>query len=124
KDLFEIARQTRPDLYNLFMEKPDPIIPGDLRYEIEERLFADGSISTPLDKKQINTIVEDLKKKEITSIAVCFLFSFNNPVHEKEVVEEIEKLYPEAYVSASYEIVPEFREYPRQIGRASCRERV
>src|SRR5699024_6081608 len=92
---------------------PDPIIPGDLRYEIEERLFADGSISTPLDKKQINTIVEDLKKKEITSIAVCFLFSFNNPVHEKEVVEEIEKLYPEAYVSASYEIVPEFREYPR-----------
>lgn len=113
KDLIEIARQTRPSLYNLFKEKPNPIISGELRYEVEERLYADGSIRTPLNKEQLKDIIEDLKRKGINSIAICFLFSFNNYIHEKEAVEEIKRLYPSAYVTASHEIVPEFREYPR-----------
>ena len=113
KDLIEIAQQTRPSLYDLFKEKPSPIIPGDLRYEVEERLYADGSIRTPLNKEQLKDIVEDLKSKEVTSIAICFLFSFQNHVHEKAAVEEIRRLYPSVHISASHEIVPEFREYPR-----------
>lgn len=113
KDLLEIARQTRPNLYDLFQEKPEPMIAGDLRFEVEERLYANGSIRTPINKEQLRTIIEEIKSKGIQSIAVCFLFSFNNPIHEQIAVEEIKKLYPSAYVSASHQIVPEFREYPR-----------
>ncbi|MGG1219931.1 hydantoinase/oxoprolinase family protein [Priestia endophytica] len=113
RDLLEIARQTRPHLYDLFKEKPETVIPGDLRFEVEERLYADGSVRTPININELRKIIEHLKEKEVTSIAVCFLFSFNNPIHEKVAVEEIKRLFPEVYVSASHQIVPEFREYPR-----------
>jgi len=113
KDLLEIADQTRPSLYDLFKEKPKPLISGELRYEVEERLYSDGSVRIPINKKQLTKIVEDIKRKGVKSIAVCLLFSFNNPIHEQLIVKEIEELYPSAYVSASYQIVPEFREYPR-----------
>jgi N-methylhydantoinase A len=113
RDLLEIARQTRPHLYDLFKEKPETVIPGDLRFEVEERLYADGSVRTPIKINELRKVIEHLKEKEVTSIAVCFLFSFNNPIHEKVAVEEIKRLFPEVYVSASHQIVPEFREYPR-----------
>ncbi|GGB39230.1 hydantoinase/oxoprolinase family protein [Virgibacillus dakarensis] len=113
KDLLEIGRQTRPSLYDLFKEKPEPVISGDIRYEVEERLYANGSVRTPINKDQLKEIVTDIKRRGITSIAVCFLFSFKNIMHEKIALEEIGRLYPSAYVSASHEIVPEFREYPR-----------
>lgn len=113
RDLLEIARQTRPHLYDLFKEKPETVIPGDLRFEVEERLYADGSVRTPININELRKIIEHLKENEVTSIAVCFLFSFNNPIHEKVAVEEIKRLFPEVYVSASHQIVPEFREYPR-----------
>jgi N-methylhydantoinase A len=113
RDLLEIARQTRPHLYDLFKEKPETVIPGDLRFEVEERLYADGSVRTPININELRKVIEHLKEKEVTSIAVCFLFSFNNPIHEKVAVEEIKRLFPEVYVSASHQIVPEFREYPR-----------
>jgi N-methylhydantoinase A len=113
RDLLEIARQTRPHLYDLFKEKPETVIPGDLRFEVEERLYADGSVRTPININELRKVIEHLKEKEVTSIAVCFLFSFNNPIHEKVAVEEIKRLFPKVYVSASHQIVPEFREYPR-----------
>ncbi|MEI3605110.1 hydantoinase/oxoprolinase family protein [Pseudogracilibacillus sp. SE30717A] len=113
KDLLEIARQTRPSLYDLFQEKPEPMISGELRFEVEERLYSNGTVRTPINRKQLGKIIEEIKSKGIKSIAVCFLFSFNNPIHEQIAVEEIKKLYPSAYVSASHQIVPEFREYPR-----------
>src|SRR5699024_3677799 len=98
KDLYEIARQTRPSLYDLFKEKPKPMIPGDLRYEVEERIYANGLVRTPINKEQLKKIVEDIKCKGITSIAVCFLFSFTNEIHEKITLEEIKQLYPTAFV--------------------------
>lgn len=113
RDLLEIARQTRPHLYDLFKEKPETVIPGDLRFEVEERLYADGSVRTPIDIDELRVVIERLKQEEVTSVAVCFLFSYNNPIHEKLAVEEIKRLFPEVYVSASHQIVPEFREYPR-----------
>lgn len=113
KDLLEIARQTRPSLYDLFQEKPEPMISGELRFEVNERLYSNGLVRTPINKYQLREIIEEIKSKGIKSIAVCFLFSFNNPTHEQIAVEEIKKLYPSAYVSASHQIVPEFREYPR-----------
>ncbi|UUZ84987.1 hydantoinase/oxoprolinase family protein [Paenibacillus sp. P26] len=113
RDLLEIGRQTRPGLYDFFKEKPEPVIPGHLRLEVEERLYADGSVRKPLDRAGLRDAIGRLKREGVQSIAVCLLFSYLNPEHEKQVVEEIQALFPEAYVSASHQVVPEFREYPR-----------
>jgi N-methylhydantoinase A len=113
RDLLEIGRQTRPSLYDFFKEKPEPVIPGHLRLEVTERLYADGSVRKPLDQGSLREAIERLKQEGVQSIAVCFLFSYLNPEHEKQAVEEIRNLYPEAYVSASHQVVPEFREYAR-----------
>ncbi|SDD06024.1 N-methylhydantoinase A [Paenibacillus sp. UNCCL117] len=113
RDLLEIGRQTRPSLYDFFKEKPAPVIPGHLRLEVEERLYADGSKRKALNKESLHAAIEQLKRDGVQSVAVCFLFSYLNPEHEKEAVEEIRRLFPEAYVSASHQVVPEFREYAR-----------
>ncbi|MFD0681150.1 MULTISPECIES: hydantoinase/oxoprolinase family protein [unclassified Paenibacillus] len=113
RDLLEIGRQTRPSLYDFFKEKPEPVIPGHLRLEVDERLYADGSVRKQLDRDRLREAIEHLKSEGVQSIAVCFLFSYLNPEHEKQAVEEIRRLYPEAYVSASHQVVPEFREYAR-----------
>ncbi|PYI56362.1 hydantoinase/oxoprolinase family protein [Paenibacillus flagellatus] len=113
RDLLEIGRQTRPGLYDLFKEKPEPVIPGYLRLEVEERLYADGTVRKPLNRERLAEAIEQLKREGVRSIAVCLLFAYMNPEHEKQVVDEIRRLYPDAYVSASHQVVPEFREYAR-----------
>ncbi|MEH7336229.1 hydantoinase/oxoprolinase family protein [Neobacillus drentensis] len=113
RDLLEIGRQTRPSLYDLFKEKPEPVIPGHLRLEIDERLYANGEVHKAFDRTSLLEAINKLKGEGVQSIAVCFLFSYLNPEHEKLAVEEIQKLFPEAYVSASHQVVPEFREYSR-----------
>ncbi|MFZ4451683.1 hydantoinase/oxoprolinase family protein [Salibacterium aidingense] len=113
KDLLEIGRQTRPKLYDFFAEKPEPVIPGHLRDEVEERLLASGKEHKPLDMEELMTTITRLKNKGVKSIAVCFLFSYLNPDHEKQAAEKIRTEFPDLYVSTSHEIVPEFREYSR-----------
>ncbi|MFB0840896.1 hydantoinase/oxoprolinase family protein [Paenibacillus oleatilyticus] len=113
RDLLEIGRQTRPGLYDFFKEKPEQVIPGHLRLEVDERLYADGSLRKPLDPDRLREAIERLKQEGVQAIAVCFLFSYLNPEHEKQAVEEIRRQFPEAYVSASHQVVPEFREYAR-----------
>ncbi|MFM9281762.1 hydantoinase/oxoprolinase family protein [Paenibacillus jiagnxiensis] len=113
RDLLEIGRQTRPGLYDFFKEKPVQVIPGQLCLEVEERLYADGSKRKELNKDSLRKAIEELKQSGVQSIAVCFLFSYLNPEHERQAVEEIRRLFPEVYVSASSEVVPEFREYAR-----------
>lgn len=113
RDLLEIARQTRPGLYDLFKEKPEPIVPGHLRVEVPERLYYDGSVRTPLDREALQEGIARLREAGVQSVAICFLFSFVNPAHEEIAAEEVRQLFPEAYVSVSHQVVPEFREYSR-----------
>lgn len=113
RDLLEIGRQTRPSLYDIFKEKPEPVIPGYLRVEVEERLTSDSQVYKELDREKLRESIIRLKEDGVQSIAVCFLFSYVNPDHEKIAMEEISRIFPEAYVSASHEVVPEFREYSR-----------
>jgi len=113
RDLLEIGRQTRPSLYNFFAEKPEPVIPGNLRYEVRERLLANGEVYRAVDEVSLYKAIQDLKDKGVEAIAVCFLFSYLNPEHEKVAVETIKHQFPEVFVSASHELVPEFREYSR-----------
>jgi len=113
EDLFEIGDQTRPDLYDYFKEKPEIFIPSGFNYGVEERLYSNGKVHKKLNKKQVKKVILELKEKGVESIAVCTLFSFVNPKHEKEIVEIIKDIFSEVYVSASHKILPEFREYPR-----------
>lgn len=113
KDLMEIGNQKRPSLYDLLKEKPQSLIPPGLKCEVTERVCFDGSIKVPLNEQEVIEVVNYLRSQNVSTIAVCTLFSFINPVHEQRIKEIINTVYPEAYVSISSELVNEFREYPR-----------
>ena len=113
KDLMEIGNQKRPSLYDLLKPKPESLIPPGLKCEVEERLLHDGSVKTPLNEEDVRRVARYLKKQNVTTIAVCTLFSFINPAHERRIKEIIAEEYPEAYVSISSDLVSEFREYSR-----------
>lgn len=113
KDLMEIGYQRRPSLYNLRAQKPYPLIPAGLNCTVTERIRYDGSIETPLDEKETRQVVRYLKEQGVQAIAVCTLFSFINPVHEARIEEIIHEEFPEAYVTVSSKLAPEFREFSR-----------
>jgi N-methylhydantoinase A len=113
-DLLEIQRHDRVDIYDIFFQKPAPLVPRDRVFEIDERIMANGEVSRPLNKKAVSKIIEKLVTKEkIESIAVCLLNSYINPIHENIIKEIIEKEYPNIFLTLSSEILPEFREYER-----------
>jgi len=115
RDVLEIARIERPaaGLYDMTVDLPNPLVPRYLRCEVRERVGSDGQVVTPLDEESVHRVGQYLKDEGVESIAVCLLFSFLNPAHEQRVGEICRELYPEAYVSLSSEIAPEFREYER-----------
>lgn len=113
RDLMEIGWQKRPSLYDLLKEKPQSLIPPGLKCEVAERVLYDGTVQLALDEADVRKAVAQLKAQKAQSIAVCTLFSFINPDHEKRIKEIILEEYPEVYVSTSHELVPEFREYSR-----------
>jgi N-methylhydantoinase A len=111
RDLLEIARQTRPSLYDLQFEKPRPLVPRDLCFEVPERLDARGEVLEPLDEAAVQALAEQLRG--VASVAVCFLHSYLNPVHEQRVGKMLRAALPGVSVSLSAEVAPEFREYFR-----------
>lgn len=113
RDLMEIGWQKRPSLYDLSKQKPQSLIPDGMKYEVEERILYDGTVKTALNEDSVREAVRCLKEQKAQSIAVCTLFSFINPEHERRIKEIIKEEYPSVYVSVSYELVPEFREYSR-----------
>lgn len=113
RDVLEIARGNRPDLFNVRYEKPVPFVERYLRREVEERLNYKGEVLSPLNKEQLSAVINYFKEQKVEAIAVAYLHSYVNPVHEIETVELIKKLWPEAAVTASYEVTKEWREYER-----------
>ncbi|MBO8137849.1 MAG: hydantoinase/oxoprolinase family protein [Desulfotomaculum sp.] len=113
RDVLEIARGNRPDLFNIRYQKPAPFVPRYLRREVEERLNYKGEVVTPLNKEQIKDIIDYFKKENVEAIAVAYLHAYANPVHEQQTVEVIKELWPEVAVTASHEVTKEWREYER-----------
>jgi len=113
RDVYEIGRSNRPDAYNLFFERPVPLVPRSLRREVSERMTARGEIHTPLNRAEAAAVVAELKNAGVQSIAVCLLHSYANPAHEEALGEIIASVYPEAYVTLSHRILREYREYER-----------
>jgi N-methylhydantoinase A len=113
RDVYEIGRGNRPEGYNLFFKRPVPLVPRDLRLEVDERLYATGEVLKPLDEQSASESIGALKAAGVESVAVCLLHSYANPVHEERLGQLLRQQFPEAYVSLSHEILREFREYER-----------
>lgn len=113
RDVLEIARCNRPDLFNMVFAKPRPFIPRYLRKEVTERVAYDGTVLTPLVEEDIKAAVEYFRKEGVEAIAVCYINSYANDVHEKRTVEVIKELWPEVFVTSSIEVTKEWREYER-----------
>jgi N-methylhydantoinase A len=113
RDVLEIARGNRPDLFNVRYEKPGPFVDRYLRQEVEERMDYKGEVITPLDKEQVKEVVASFKQEGVEAIAVSFLHSYKNSEHEIQTVELIKEIWPEVAVTASHEVTKEWREYER-----------
>jgi N-methylhydantoinase A len=113
RDILEIQRQRRDILFDLFYKKPPSLVPRSLRLEVRERLNSRGEVLVPLDEAEVRRAIRTLKKQGCQAIAVMFLFSFLNPNHERRVEEIAKEEFPEAFVSISSVVNPEFRESER-----------
>lgn len=114
-DVLEIARERKYELYDLFLEMPAPLVPRPWRRPALERLGPDGRIEQPLDVDAALREVEALVAEGVTSLAICFLHSYANPVHERLAAEAIGRRFPDLSLSLSCDIAPEIREYPRMV---------
>lgn len=117
KDVLEIGRQMRQQMYDAILEPETPVFlaPGAMRKEVVERVAADGTVLEPLDEASCAAAASDLVARGATSIAVCFLHAYLNPRHEQKAAEILRKAYPQLYVSISSEVDPAFREYERTV---------
>jgi len=111
RDVIEIGRQNRPRLYDQFFEKPRPLIPRELRFEVRERTSARGEIIERVDPVEIREVYERLRRSGVISVAISFLHSYINPSNER-IAKEIAREYFR-YAVASHEVAPEPREYER-----------
>ena len=113
RDAVEIGREHRYELYDLNLDLPKPLVPRHLRFDVPERIAADGALIQALDEKFLRRLVSELSAKGIKAIAVSYLNSFRNPVHERRTAEIIGEVAPHIRVSLSSEVVAEIREFQR-----------
>lgn len=116
RDLLEIGRQRRPDLYNLQADKPLTLIPRDLRYEVNERLNYRGDVIAEIDEKELEDIISDICEKGVEAVAIMLLNSYINPQNEEIVSNIIKKHCPGLFLTASGDLSKQFREYERLCG--------
>ncbi|UCD71682.1 MAG: hydantoinase/oxoprolinase family protein, partial [Syntrophobacterales bacterium] len=113
RDVLEITRANRPDLYNMYYTKPKPFVPRQFRLEVRERVNYKGEDLEPMSREDVRKAVDYFKREGVEAIAVCFLHSYANPSHERQCGEIIRELAPEIPVTLSCEITQEWREYER-----------
>jgi N-methylhydantoinase A len=113
RDVYEIGRINRPDAYNLFFRKHVPLVERALRFEVKERVFADGEIETPLDENEIAALGKMLEKRGIEACAILFINCYARAEHEARAKAILEANHPNMFVSASHELSQEYREFER-----------
>jgi N-methylhydantoinase A len=113
RDVLLIGRQKRYDQYNLEIEKPRPLVQRRRIYEIDERTHADGSIVTLVTEQSVSSVVKELRRRGIQSIAICFINSYVNPANERSAAALLARALPEVAISLSSDVAPQWREYER-----------
>ncbi len=120
RDLLELRRSARSDLYDLFQDPPDVLVQRHRRLEITERLDAQGEVVTPLAEDEIDGVVAALHTAEVEAVAVSFLYSFLNDDHEARVAARLRAELPDVQIFVSSEVLPEIREFERASTTAVC----
>ena len=113
RDIYEIGRINRPDSFNLRHRKHAPLVERDLRFEVGERLLADGSVHRRLDMAEVADVTDELERRAVEAVAVLFLHSYRNPAHERAVKAYVQRRLPHAFVTISSDLSQEYREYER-----------
>jgi len=113
RDILEIGRQTRPDLYRWHINRPTPLIPRHLRFEVSERISAMGEVLVPVDEAELREAIASLRDAKVEAVAVCLLNAYANPEHEQKIRAMVCALMPGVYVVTSSDLAPEFREFER-----------
>jgi N-methylhydantoinase A len=113
RDILEIGRQIRSRLYDVHLQKPAPLVPRRWSLEVGERLDAEGCVLEPLEVDEVRAAVRRLREERVEAVVICFLHSYLNPAHERTAAAIVREEFPEAWLSVSSEVCPEFREYLR-----------
>jgi len=113
RDVIEMREGLKPDRYDLRTPPPEPLVPRELRFGVRERLKADGSVAIALDDRSLDEAIGAIKRLGATSVAICFLHSYLNPVHEIAAAERLKRALPEASISRSSDVLPQIKEYER-----------
>src|SRR5262245_39479748 len=113
RDIYEIGRVNRPESYNLFFRRHEPLIERDLRYEIRERMDAQGKVLIKLDEDDVRAAAVAAVRAGAQAIAILFLHSYRNPAHEQRAKAIIAESHPHVFVTASHELSQEYREFER-----------
>ena len=113
RDIIEMREGLKPDRYDLRSPPPEPLVPRERRFGVRERLKASGEVLTPLDTRSLAEAIAAVKQSGATSVAVCFLHSYLNPVHELAAVEQLARELPGVSVSRSSDVLPQIKEYER-----------
>ena len=113
RDIYEIGRINRPDSYNLFFQKHDPLVERALRFEVHERMYAEGEVHKPLDEDHVRATCKKMRDEGIEAVAILLLHCYANPAHELRVREIVEEELPGVFVSTSHELSQEYREFER-----------
>ncbi|MEC7488289.1 MAG: hydantoinase/oxoprolinase family protein [Pseudomonadota bacterium] len=113
RDIYEIGRVNRPDSYNLFFGKHEPLVERALRFEVNERLYSEGTVYKPLDEQKVRETCAKLREEGVESVAILLLHCYANAAHELRVREIVEEELPGIFVSSSHELSQEYREFER-----------
>src|SRR5436190_5740714 len=113
RDVIEMREGLKDNRYDLRSPPPEPLVPRERRFGVKERLKANGDISTPLDDRSLGDAVAAIRRSGATSVAVCFLHSYLNPVHEIAAVERLARELPGISISRSSDVLPQIKEYER-----------
>ena len=119
RDVLELGREIRYDAYDIFSEYPKPLVPRSLRAEVSERITADGRVIVQLEPAEVKSVLKGLRQLGIESLAICLIHSYENPVHEIQIKEIVNREAPELSLSISYEVLPQIREYERSCTTAT-----
>jgi N-methylhydantoinase A len=113
RDVLEIGRANRPELYNLSYRKPRPFVPRRLRFEVPERISHTGAVLVPLDEPAMESVAERLRALDVEAVAICFVHAWTNSEHERRAAEILSKLLAEVEIVASNQVSAQWREFER-----------
>src|SRR5690606_28710284 len=113
RDVLELGRFRTPRLYDLHFRKPEPLVERRLRFEVTERIDAQGRVLVPLDLNALDLIAAELEREHVAATAICFINSYVNPVHEIAAAARLAQRLPEMPISTSVQLLPQIQEYER-----------